>query len=88
MSDIAHQEWSPSVGDCVRLIDPRKWVAEIERKLSGRDGVVVSVWKPIGLSLQRVTVRFGKRNGRGKEFELSVYATDLMPWPASQEEDR
>jgi hypothetical protein len=26
-------------------------------------------------------VRFGKRNGRGKEFEHSLWAGDLMPWP-------
>jgi len=88
MSDMTQCEWSPSVGDCVRVKDPSEWVAELERKLSNRDGVVVRVWRPIGLSIQRVTVRFGKRNGRGKEFELTFFATDLMPWPASQEEDR
>jgi hypothetical protein len=88
MSDMTQCEWSPSVGDCVRVKDPRGWIARLRRQLADRDGVVLLKWRPTGTCYERVKVRFGRRNGRGKEFELTCYATDLMPWPASQEEDR
>jgi hypothetical protein len=49
--------------------------------LRDRDGVVLRVWTPLGHWRCRAAVRFGKRNGRGKEFEHSLSVGDLIPWP-------
>jgi hypothetical protein len=74
-------EWEPNVGDSVRVKDPNQFVSPLDKQLKDRDGVVVRVWTPLGPRRRRATVRFGKRNGRGKEFQLSVWVIDLMPWP-------
>jgi hypothetical protein len=68
-------EWEPIEGDAVRVKDPDHFPSPLDKKFKDRDGVVVRKWLP------RVVVRFGKRNGRGKEFEESLSINDLMPWP-------
>jgi hypothetical protein len=74
-------EWEPSAGDTVRVKDPDQFVSPLNKQLKDRDGVVVRVWTPLGHRRRRATVRFGKRNGRGKEFEHSLSVGDLMLWP-------
>jgi hypothetical protein len=74
-------EWEPNVGDSVRVKDPDSFLPPLDKKLRDRDGVVVRKWIPMGRARYRAVVRFGKRNGRGKEFEGSFSINDLMPWP-------
>jgi hypothetical protein len=74
-------EWEPSAGDAVRVKDPDQFVSPLDKQLKDRDGVVLRVWTPLGSRRRRATVRFGKRNGRGKEFEYSLSVGDLMLWP-------
>jgi hypothetical protein len=74
-------EWEPIEGDTVRVKDPNQFVSPLDKKLRDRDGVVLRVWTPLGHRRCRAAVCFGKRNGRGKEFQLSVWVIDLMPWP-------
>jgi len=75
------EEWVPKVGGCVRVVDADQFVSPLDAKLKDRDGTVLRVWTPPGLRRPRVAVRFGKRNGRGKEFEHSFSVNDLTPWP-------
>jgi len=75
------EEWEPNVGDSVRVKDPDQFVAPLDKQLRDRDGVVLRVWTPLGHWRCRAAVRFGKRNGRGKEFEHSLSVGDLIPWP-------
>ena len=74
-------EWEPKAGDTVRVKDPDQFVSPLDKQLKDRDGVVLRVWKFLGHGRCRAAVRFGKRNGRGKEFEHSLSVVDLMPWP-------
>jgi len=74
-------KWQTVAGDTVRVKDPDKFVPPLDKMLKDRDGVVVRVWTPPGQRQCRAVVRFGKRNGRGKEFEQSLYLSDLIPWP-------
>ena len=74
-------EWEPIAGDAVRVKDPDQFVSPLDKQLKDRDGVVVRVWTPLGHLRRRAVVRFGKRNGRGKEFEHSLSVGDLIPWP-------
>ena len=74
-------EWEPSAGDTVRVKDPDQFVSPLDKQLKDRDGVVLRVWTPLGHRRCRAVVRFGKRNGRGKEFEHSLLVGDLMLWP-------
>jgi len=74
-------EWEPKAGDTVRVKYPDQFVSPLDKQLKDRDGVVLRVWTPLGPRRRRATVRFGKRNGRGKEFEHSLSVGDLMLWP-------
>jgi hypothetical protein len=74
-------EWEPIEGDMVRVKDPDHFLSPLDKKFKDRDGVVVRKWLPAGRLRCKFVVRFGKRNGRGKEFEHSLWAGDLMPWP-------
>jgi hypothetical protein len=74
-------EWEPIEGGAVRVKDPSQFLSSLEKKVKDRDGVVVRVWTPLGHWRRRAVVRFGKRDGRGKDFELSLSVVDLMPWP-------
>ncbi len=74
-------EWEPIEGDTVRVKDPDHFLSPLDKKFKDRDGVVVRKWLPAGRLRCKCVVRFGKRNGRGKEFEHSLCAGDLMPWP-------
>jgi hypothetical protein len=73
--------WEPIAGDTVRVKNPDQFVSPLDKQFKDRDGVVLRVWTPLGLRRRRATVRFGKRNGRGKEFEHSLSVGDLMLWP-------
>ncbi len=74
-------EWEPIEGDAVRVKDPDQFLSPLDKKFKDRDGVVVRKWLPAGRLRCKFVVRFGKRNGRGKEFEHSLWAGDLMLWP-------
>jgi hypothetical protein len=74
-------EWVPQIGDSVIVRDPDQFVSPLDKKLLGRSGTVLRVWTPLFASRPRVAVLFGKRNGRGKEFQHSFSVSDLMPWP-------
>jgi hypothetical protein len=75
------EEWVPKVGGCVRVVDTDQFVGPLNKKLKDRDGTVLRVWTPVSYSRPRAAVRFGKRNGRGKEFQHSFPVSYLMPWP-------
>ena len=74
-------EWEPAIGDMVRVKEPDHFLSPLDKKLKDRNGVVVRKWLPDGRFRCRFVVRFEKRNGRGKEFDGSFWAKDLMPWP-------
>ena len=68
-------------GDTVRVRNPDNFLSLVVRKLTDRDAIVLWVGPHNGGFHNRAKVRFAKRNGRGKEFELILRVDDLEPWP-------
>lgn len=61
------------VGDTVRVKDPDLFNVAFGSKIRDRDGIVEHVFTPPRWSSNtRATVRFLKRNGRGKEFTKTM----------------
>ena len=75
--------WEPSPGDTVRVRDWRQYTPVFGKKVADRDAVVVRCFTVLGGRGKSVTVRFGKRNGRGNEFQETLRLDDLIPWPKS-----
>lgn len=73
--------WEPSPGDTVRVRNPRVFIASFGKKVADRDAVVIRCFTVLGGRGKSVTVRFGKRNGRGNEFQETLRLGDLIPWP-------
>jgi hypothetical protein len=74
------------VGDIVRVKEPDRFKVAFSTRIKDRDGVVESVFTPLGWGAQvRARVRFLKRNGRGKEFIETININDLVPVIRTQE---
>jgi len=72
------------LGDTVRIRNPEHFLAAFAAKVRDRDGVVEWVGPDRhGNHRNHVTVRFGKRNGRGKEFSERMHVRDLVLQPAT-----
>ena len=72
MSEIAE-------GDIVRVRDPRMYKQEFAAKLKDRTGVVLWVGpRPHDMWRNHACVKFHKRNGRGKEFEMIMEKRELV----------
>lgn len=56
-------------GDAVQVARPDDYTKAFSSRVRDRAAVVVKVWTPLGGTSPKVRVRFGKRGGRGKEFE-------------------
>jgi hypothetical protein len=66
-------------GDAVRVrpdLLPR-FIVSVANKVRDRSGVVEGIFTPLGSRMKYARVRFGKRNGRGKEFVDVWRADDL-----------
>jgi hypothetical protein len=66
-------------GDAVRVrpdLLPR-FTVSVANKVRDRSGVVEGFFIPLGSRMKYARVRFGKRNGRGKEFVDVWRADDL-----------
>ena len=75
-------DWVPSEGDIVRVRDWNKYVVSFARKVADRDAVVIRCFEIPARGLKMVRLRFLKRNGRGKEFEETLRASDVIQRPA------
>ena len=77
-----------NVGDCVRVKDPHGYIADLRQKFIDRLGVIEKLDSGLAgdFMLDRVLVRFLKRNGRGKEFTRWMQHRDLIPSPKPSEE--
>jgi len=73
--------WVPKPGEVVRVKKWNQYIVSLARKIADRDAIVVRVWESKVHSRLRATVRFLKRNGRGKEFEETFWAEELIPRP-------
>ena len=73
--------WVPKPGEVVRVKQWNQYIVSLARKIADRDAIVVRVWESTVHSRLRATVRFLKRNGRGKEFEETFWAEELIPRP-------
>jgi len=80
-------QWTAAVGDTVRVLRPKDFESWLAKKLTDRVGVVTWVWEWKIVYGNRVRVRFGKRNGRGKEFDHVFHERDLMPVSAMEVPD-
>lgn len=71
-------------GDVVRVRDPENFIVSFAAKIRDRDGVVEWVGPDAhGGYRGYATVRFGKRNGRGKEFTERMQIRSLVLQPAA-----
>lgn len=68
-------------GDTVRVRNPGNFLYSVAKKIKDRDAIVLWVGPYNGGFHHRAKVRFIKRNGRSKEFELILRVDDLEPWP-------
>jgi hypothetical protein len=73
--------WVPSEGDIVRVRNLNKYVVSFARKVADRDAVVIRCFEVAARGFKMVRLRFLKRNGRGKEFEETLRASDVIQWP-------
>ncbi len=73
--------WVPAEGDIVRVRDSNKYFVSFGRKVADRDAVVVRCFEVPVRGVKMVRLRFLKRNGRGKEFEETLRASDVCLWP-------
>jgi hypothetical protein len=66
-------------GDIVRVRDPQQYTTELAKKLENRTGVVIWVGPTVhDMFKNEARVRFSKRNGRGKEFEMTIAKRELV----------
>lgn len=73
-----------TVGQRVVCADPTRFMKEKCRYLTNREGVVERVWPSTGdpktaMRINEVSVRWGKRNGRGKEQIMRMRPDYLQP---------
>lgn len=65
-------------GDIVTVVDVECFVSDIKKKLTNREGIILWVGNEEDRQFKRkAKVKFLKRNGRGKEFELIMNKNDL-----------
>jgi hypothetical protein len=74
-----------TVGQVVKCPDPKAFLSPLDKYLTDRTGVVLEVF-PVNRPnanycgpTNSVSVLWGKRNGRGKEKEMTMQARDVEP---------
>jgi hypothetical protein len=75
------------VGQIVTCADPEIFLMPLREYLKGRTGVVTEVFPAVRPdefycgAINKLCVKWGKRNNRGKEKEIRMYPSDLNPYP-------
>ncbi|UCV26712.1 SH3 domain-containing protein [Ferribacterium limneticum] len=70
------------VGDKVRVLNTDQYVSWLAKKLKDRVGTVTLVGPDaIGMWKGQAHVKFGQRNGRGKEFSHHFLIKELVKEP-------
>jgi len=69
-----------SPGDAVVVLNPDRFLVALAKRIAGRPAHVVRTYQVQGwYARPRVVVRFGLKDGRGKEFEETFDERDLAP---------